>query len=63
MFLTTAQKHGIERVKDVKAGLNPSSLDQLQFNGPYVGAVGKIGIGLALVGVMVGNPYYSNCCT
>lgn len=52
--MTKAQEHGIKIVKEVKGGLNPSSVSQLEFGGPYVGDVTKIAIIVAVVGLMVG---------
>ncbi|GMY11312.1 sulfate transporter 2.1-like [Fagus crenata] len=49
VFLTRADKHGVKIVKHIQGGLNPSSVHQLQLNGPYVGEVAKIGL---IVGVV-----------
>ncbi|XWS33293.1 hypothetical protein CRYUN_Cryun22dG0069000 [Craigia yunnanensis] len=49
VFLTKADKHGIKIVKRIKGGLNPSSVHQLQFNGPHVGEVAKIGLIVAII--------------
>jgi len=49
VFLTRADKHGIKIVKHIQGGFNPSSVHQLQLNGPYVGEVAKIGL---IVGVV-----------
>ncbi|KAM1818547.1 hypothetical protein EV1_000286 [Malus domestica] len=49
VYLTRGDKHGINIVKHVKDGLNPSSVNLLQFNSPYVGAVAKVGLIVALV--------------
>ncbi|KAB2008617.1 hypothetical protein ES319_D10G111400v1 [Gossypium barbadense] len=49
VFLTKADKHGVDIVKHIKGGLNPSSVDQLQFNGPHVGELAKIGLIVAII--------------
>ncbi|KAG6721917.1 hypothetical protein I3842_03G135600 [Carya illinoinensis] len=49
VFLTRADKHGIKIVKHIKGGLNPSSLHQLQLDGPQVGEVAKAGLVVAVV--------------
>ncbi|PON65296.1 Low affinity sulfate transporter [Parasponia andersonii] len=52
-LFTSGQDHGIDIVlKQIKAGLNQSSVDQLQFHGPYIGEVAKIGLVLALIGLV-----------
>ncbi|EOX92174.1 hypothetical protein QUC31_003499 [Theobroma cacao] len=49
VFLTKADKHGVKIIKHIKGGLNPSSVHQLQFNGPHVGEVAKIGLVVAII--------------
>ncbi|XP_062148897.1 sulfate transporter 2.1-like [Alnus glutinosa] len=49
VFLTRADEHGIKIVKHIKGGINPSSVHQLQLNGPYVGEVAKVGLIVAVV--------------
>ncbi|XP_022752025.1 sulfate transporter 2.1-like [Durio zibethinus] len=49
VFLTKADKHGVKILKHIKGGLNPSSVRQLQFNGPHVGEVTKIGLIVAII--------------
>ncbi|KAL3619752.1 Low affinity sulfate transporter 3 [Castilleja foliolosa] len=49
VYLTRADNHGIKIVKHFKGGLNPSSLHQLDFGGPNVGAAAKIGLICALI--------------
>ncbi|XP_050214935.1 low affinity sulfate transporter 3-like [Mercurialis annua] len=49
VFLTKADKHGVNIVKHIKGGLNPSSVHQLQFNGPHVGQTAKIGLIAAVI--------------
>ncbi|KAF5749826.1 low affinity sulfate transporter 3 [Tripterygium wilfordii] len=49
VFLTRADKHGVKIVKRIKGGLNPSSVHELHFNGPYIGEIAKIGLVIAVV--------------
>ncbi|XP_007018861.2 PREDICTED: low affinity sulfate transporter 3 [Theobroma cacao] len=49
VYLTKADKHGVKIVKHIKGGLNPSSLHQLQFEGPHVAEAAKIGLITAIV--------------
>uniref|UniRef100_A0A2P2ILM0 STAS domain-containing protein n=1 Tax=Rhizophora mucronata TaxID=61149 RepID=A0A2P2ILM0_RHIMU len=49
IFLTKADKHGVKIVKHIRGGLNPSSVQELQFNGPHVGHAAKIGLISAIV--------------
>ncbi|XP_021284543.1 low affinity sulfate transporter 3-like isoform X2 [Herrania umbratica] len=49
VYLTKADKHGVKVVKHIKGGLNPSSLHQLQFEGPHVAEAAKIGLITAIV--------------
>ncbi|KAK4483966.1 hypothetical protein RD792_011177 [Penstemon davidsonii] len=49
VYLTKADKHGVKIVKHFKGGLNPISVQQLNFGGPYVGEAAKIGLICALI--------------
>ncbi|OVA07001.1 STAS domain [Macleaya cordata] len=49
VFLTRADKHGVNIVKHIEGGLNPSSAKQLQFKGPHVGEVAKTGLISAII--------------
>ncbi|PON72556.1 Low affinity sulfate transporter [Trema orientale] len=49
VFLARADKNGVKIVKHIKGGLNPSSVHQLQLNGPFVWDVAKIGLIVAVV--------------
>ncbi|EEF48459.1 low affinity sulfate transporter 3 [Ricinus communis] len=49
VFLAKADKHGVNIVKHIKEGLNPSSVHDLQFNGPHVGQTAKIGLISAII--------------
>ena len=55
VYLTRADKNGVNIVKHVKGGLNPSSIHQLEFNGPFVGEVAKIGLLVAVVALTVSS--------
>lgn len=63
VFLTRADKNGVKIVKHVKGGLNPSSINQLDFNSPHVVDVAKIGLIVAVVAltesVAVGRSFAS----
>lgn len=63
VFLTRADKNGVKIVKHVKGGLNPSSINQLDFNSPHVIDVAKIGLIVAVVAltesVAVGRSFAS----
>ncbi|XP_076889774.1 low affinity sulfate transporter 3-like [Bidens hawaiensis] len=49
VYLTRADEHGVKIIKHFKGGLNPSSLNQLEFNGPHLGEVAKIGLICAII--------------
>ncbi|KAK2978563.1 hypothetical protein RJ640_006682 [Escallonia rubra] len=49
VYLTKADEHGVKIVKHFRGGLNPSSVNQLQLNGPHVGQAAKIGLICAVV--------------
>ncbi|CAA0842077.1 Sulfate transporter 2.1 [Striga hermonthica] len=49
VYLSKGDSHGIKIVKHFKGGLNPSSLDQLEFGGPHLGPSAKIGFICALI--------------
>jgi low affinity sulfate transporter 2 len=49
VFLTKADKHGVKIIKHIKRGINPSSVHQLQLNGPNVGQAAKIGLISAII--------------
>ncbi|CAK8567330.1 unnamed protein product [Lathyrus sativus] len=63
VFLTRADKNGVKIVKHVKGGLNPISINQLDFNSPHVVDVAKIGLVVAVVAltesVAVGRSFAS----
>ncbi|KAK9134332.1 hypothetical protein Syun_013662 [Stephania yunnanensis] len=43
VYLTHAEKHGVQIVKNIKKGINPSSVRQIYFTGDYVAKGFKIG--------------------
>ncbi|KAI9106676.1 hypothetical protein K1719_022204 [Acacia pycnantha] len=49
VYLTKADKHGVNIIKRVKGGLNPSSAHLLQFHGQHVGQTAKIGLISAII--------------
>ncbi|KAK7373061.1 hypothetical protein VNO80_06457 [Phaseolus coccineus] len=49
VYLSRADKHGVNIIKHVKGGMNPSSLHQLQLHGPHVGQAAKIGLICAVI--------------
>ncbi|KAL4604048.1 hypothetical protein ACB092_10G166400 [Castanea dentata] len=49
VFLTKADKHGVKIIKHIKVGVNRSSVNQLQFNGPHVGQAAKVGLITAII--------------
>ncbi|KAK3001374.1 hypothetical protein RJ639_020442 [Escallonia herrerae] len=53
VYLTKADEHGVKIVKHFRGGLNPSSVNQLQLNGPHVGQAAKIGLICAVVALTV----------
>ncbi|XP_061344031.1 sulfate transporter 2.1-like [Gastrolobium bilobum] len=63
VFLTRADKSGVNIVKHIKGGLNPSSINQIQLHSPHVGALAKIGLLVAVVAltesVAVGRSFAS----
>ncbi|XP_042495481.1 low affinity sulfate transporter 3-like [Macadamia integrifolia] len=49
VFLTRADNHGVNILKHIKRGLNPSSAGKLQLKGPFVGEAAKIGLISAII--------------
>ncbi|KAI3507199.1 hypothetical protein L1887_22058 [Cichorium endivia] len=49
VYLTRADEHGVKIIKHFKGGLNPSSVSQLEFNGPHLGETAKIGFICAII--------------
>ncbi|KAJ6335571.1 hypothetical protein OIU78_012236 [Salix suchowensis] len=49
VYLTKADKHGVNIVRHIKGGLNRSSIHDLQLSGPQVGQAAKIGLISAIV--------------
>ncbi|XP_024969078.1 low affinity sulfate transporter 3-like [Cynara cardunculus var. scolymus] len=63
VYLTRADDHGVKIIKHFKGGLNPSSVNQLEFNGPHLGQAAKIGFICAIIAlteaVAVGRSFAS----
>ncbi|RZB96821.1 Sulfate transporter 2.1 isoform B [Glycine soja] len=63
VFLTRADKSGVNIVRHIKGGLNPSSINQIDLNSPHIGALAKIGLVVAAVAltesVAVGRSFAS----
>lgn len=59
VFLTRADKHGVNIVKHIKGGFNPSSVHQLQLDGLHVGEVAKVGLIVAIVALTVGDQKFN----
>nr|KYP45221.1 Sulfate transporter 2.1 [Cajanus cajan] len=63
VFLTRSDKSGVNIVRHIKGGLNPISINQIEFNSPHIGALAKIGPVLAAVAltesVSVGRSFAS----
>jgi hypothetical protein len=53
VYISKADKNGVNIVKHVKRGLNPSSIHQLQLNGEHVGQAAKIGFISAVIALTV----------
>ncbi|KAG9137812.1 hypothetical protein Leryth_022719 [Lithospermum erythrorhizon] len=53
VYLTKADKHGVQIVRHFKGGLNPSSLHQLQFRSPHIGEIAKVGLICAIIALTV----------
>nr|GEX10194.1 low affinity sulfate transporter 3-like [Tanacetum cinerariifolium] len=63
VYLTRADEHGVKIIKHFKGGLNPSSLNQLEFNGPHLVEAAKAGFICAIIAlteaVAVGRSFAS----
>lgn len=53
VYISRADKNGVNIVKHVKKGVNPSSAHQLQLHGPLVGQAAKIGLISAAIALTV----------
>ncbi|VAI08808.1 unnamed protein product [Triticum turgidum subsp. durum] len=49
VYATKADKHGVKIIREVHAGLNPSSVKLIQLNGPYTTECAKIAIICAVI--------------
>ncbi|XP_057959600.1 sulfate transporter 3.1-like [Malania oleifera] len=61
VFLTHAEKHGVQIIGHLKKGLNPPSLAELEFGSPYLTLVIKIGVITGIIalaeGIAVGRSF------
>ena len=55
VFLTKADEHGVKTVRHIKGGLNPISINDLEFNTPHLGHIAKIGLIVAVVALTVSH--------
>lgn len=53
VYVTRADKHGVKIIQEVKQGLNPSSVKQIQLTGPHVVESAKIGLICAIIALTV----------
>ncbi|XP_008790803.2 sulfate transporter 1.3-like [Phoenix dactylifera] len=44
VYITHAEKHGVQIVRHIKKGINPSSFNKIYFTGPYAGKGFRIGV-------------------
>uniref|UniRef100_A0A453IRJ1 SLC26A/SulP transporter domain-containing protein n=1 Tax=Aegilops tauschii subsp. strangulata TaxID=200361 RepID=A0A453IRJ1_AEGTS len=49
VYATKADKHGVKIIREVHAGLNPSSVKLIQLNGPYTTECAKIAVICAVI--------------
>ncbi|CAN0864450.1 Sulfate transporter 2.1 [Linum grandiflorum] len=49
VYLTGADRHGVNIIKHIKGGSNPSSVHHLQLNDPHIGEVAKTGLVVAVI--------------
>lgn len=61
VYLTRADEHGVKIIKHIKGGLNPSSVNQLQFNSPHLRESVKIGLVCAIIALTVGREAQKIC--
>lgn len=54
VYLTKAEKHGVEVIGHLKKGLNPPSLSELAFDSPYLTTAIKTGIICGVIGLAEG---------
>ncbi|KAF5781430.1 putative SLC26A/SulP transporter [Helianthus annuus] len=63
VYLTRADEHGVKIIRLFKGGLNPSSLNQSEFNSPHLSELAKIGFICAIIAlteaVAVGRSFAS----
>ncbi|XP_022722611.1 sulfate transporter 3.1-like [Durio zibethinus] len=54
VYLTHAEKHGVQVIGHLKKGLNPPSLSELAFGSPHLMAATKTGIVIGVIGLAEG---------
>ncbi|XP_003632327.1 sulfate transporter 3.1 [Vitis vinifera] len=61
VYLTHAERHGVQVIGNLKKGLNPPSLSDLPFGSPYLSTAIKIGIIIGIIalaeGIAVGRSF------
>ncbi|KAI4993054.1 hypothetical protein ZWY2020_007367 [Hordeum vulgare] len=62
VYATKADKHGVKIIREVHAGLNPSSVKLIQLNGPYTTECAKIAIICAVIALTVTITRFSSHC-
>ncbi|XP_006659385.1 sulfate transporter 1.2-like [Oryza brachyantha] len=51
VYITHAEKQGVQIVNHIKKGVNPSSVDKIYFTGPFVAKGFKIGVICGMIGL------------
>ncbi|XP_072992648.1 sulfate transporter 1.2-like isoform X2 [Typha latifolia] len=51
VYITRADKHGVQIVKKIEKGLNPSSIHQIHFTGSYAAKGFRIGVVAGMIGL------------
>ncbi|XP_020100899.1 sulfate transporter 1.2-like [Ananas comosus] len=51
VYITRADKHGVQIVKHIKKGINPSSVNQIYFTGSYTAKGFRIGVLAGMIGL------------
>ncbi|KAJ8762674.1 hypothetical protein K2173_011154 [Erythroxylum novogranatense] len=51
VFITRADKQGVQIVKHIEKGINPSSVNKIYWSGPYLGKGFKIGVVAGMIGL------------
>ncbi|KAJ8762683.1 hypothetical protein K2173_011163 [Erythroxylum novogranatense] len=51
VFITRADKQGVQIVKHIEKGINPSSVNKIYWSGPYLGKGFRIGVVAGMIGL------------